>query len=137
MQKWEDNRRTQEPAAPFDAINHLPYKDENTDCVASVRRGSKNFLQNSSVICSILLYVCNGRVLNCVCCLQQNLCLKIETRIYTRVIVCVCVCDDDDYNHQVTDISLVPVEVLFRTLRIKCLFLFFFVFFFVVLFLCC
>lgn len=64
------------------------------------------------------------RVLNCICCLQQNLCLKIETRIHTRVIVCVCVCNDDDDDDQVTDISLVPVEVLFRTLRIKRFFFF-------------
>ncbi len=88
----------------------------------------------------ILLYVCDGCVLNCVCCLQQNLCLKIETRIHTRVIVCMCVCDDDfdDDNHQVTDISLVPVEVLFRSLGIKCFSFFSFFFpFFVVLFLCC
>jgi len=34
------------------------------------------------------------------------------------------VCNDDDDHHQVTDISLVPVEVLFRTLRIKRFFFF-------------
>jgi hypothetical protein len=39
------------------------------------------------------------------------------------------VCVYDDGNHQVTDISLVPVEVLFRTLRIKRFFFFRFLWF--------
>jgi hypothetical protein len=42
--------------------------------------------------------------------------------------VFVCVCNDDDDDDQVTDISLLPVEVLFRTLRIKRFFFFFPVF---------
>jgi len=110
-----------------------------TQTVASlVRRGCKNVLQNSSVICIILLCVCDGRILNCVLLpATESLPKDRDKNSHPCDCVCVCVCVYDDGNHQVTDISLVPVEVLFRTSRIKRFFFFFFFSFFVVLFPCC
>jgi len=107
-----------------------------TQTLASVRRGCKNVLQNSSVICSIiLLCVCDGtRTQLHLLPATESLPKDRDKNTHPCDCVCVCVCNDDDDDHQVTDISLLPVEVLFRTLRIKRFFFFFFPFFLVFFF---